>query len=66
MIPDHDTRVMSLRAGEIMGVYDNNAIKPLAALELEKEGNFNISSTLSANLHYINVNHRNDFLKIKM
>lgn len=24
MIPDHDTRVMSLRAGEIMGVYDNN------------------------------------------
>lgn len=65
MIPDHDTRVMSLRAGEIMGVYDNNAIKPLAALELEKEGNFNISSTLSANLHYINVNHRNDFLKNK-
>lgn len=65
MIPDHDTRVLALRSGEIMGVYDNNAIKPLSALELKKEKGFEVSSTLSANIHYINVNHRNEFLAKK-
>lgn len=65
MIPEHDTRVMALRTGEIKGVYDNHAIKPLSALELKKEENFNVSSTLSANINYINVNHKKSFLANK-
>lgn len=63
MIPEHDTRVLALRSGEIMGVYDNNAIKPLSALELKND--FEVSSTLSANIHYININHQNEFLAQK-
>lgn len=55
MIPEHDTRIAALRSGEIQGVYDNKAIQPLACKELEKEG-FNISSKLSANIHYLQVN----------
>ncbi len=55
MIPDHDTRVAALRSGEIQAVYDNRAIQPLACKELEKEG-FNISSQISANIHYLMLN----------
>jgi peptide/nickel transport system substrate-binding protein len=59
VIPDHETRVMAMRAGEIQGVYDNNAIQPLAAKELVAHGGFSASSSLSANIHYIGINTKN-------
>lgn len=59
MIPDHETRVAALRSGEIMGVYDNNAILPQSAKELEQSGDFNASSSISANIQYLNINNRN-------
>lgn len=55
MIPEHDTRIATLRSGEMQSVYDNKAIQPLACKELEKKG-FHISSKLSANIHYLQVN----------
>lgn len=65
MIPEHDTRVAALKSDEIQGVYDNKAIQPLAAKELEKTGDFNISSTLSANIHYLQVNNAKEPFKNK-
>lgn len=58
MIPDHDTRVAALRSGEVQGLYDNGAIQPLAAKELEATGNFNISSAISANIQFIGLNQK--------
>lgn len=65
MIPEHDTRVAALKSDEIQGVYDNKAIQPLAAKELEETGKFDISSTLSANIHYLQVNNAKEPLKNK-
>jgi peptide/nickel transport system substrate-binding protein len=59
VIPDHETRMAALRAGEIQGVYDNNAIQPLSAKELVDTGNFTASAALSANIHYMGVNTSN-------
>lgn len=59
VIPEEETRVAALRSGEIQGVYDNNAITPLSAVELEEEGSYTLSSTLSANIYYIAVNNEN-------
>ena len=59
IIPDHETRIAALRSGEIMGVYDNNAILPQSAKELGEAGGFVVSSALSANIQYLNVNNQN-------
>ncbi len=58
MIPEHDTRIAALRSGEVQGLYDNGAIQPLAAKELEETGDYNISSTISANIHFIGLNQK--------
>lgn len=58
MIPDHDTRIAALRSGEVQGLYDNGAIQPLAAKELEENGEYDISSTISANIHFLGLNQK--------
>jgi peptide/nickel transport system substrate-binding protein len=59
VIPDDDARILALRSGEIVGVYDNNAIQALAAQELEATGEFTVSTAVSANIRYVAVNNRN-------
>jgi peptide/nickel transport system substrate-binding protein len=59
VIPDEDARILALRSGEIVGVYDNNAIQSLAAQELESTKEFTVSAAISANIRYMGVNNKN-------
>jgi len=55
-IPDPNTRVSALRAGEIQGVLDLGAIQPAAVQALTRGGDFQESSAPIAITHYIFVN----------
>ncbi|NPV70448.1 MAG: hypothetical protein HPY55_07385 [Firmicutes bacterium] len=56
VIPDPETRLAALRAGEIMGVMDLGAIQPAHTRELSREGRFAFSSAPSTITHYIMTN----------
>lgn len=55
-IPDPNTRVSALRAGEIHGVLDLGAVPPAAAKDLTRGGAFGESSAPTAITHYIFIN----------
>ncbi len=59
VIPDPDTRVAALKAGEIVGVMDLGAIPPEQAEELIKDEQFGASFTRSTVSHYIHPNGKN-------
>ena len=56
VIPDPDTRYSALKSEEVMGVIDLGAIQPVMAMELIKDGNFEISYSPSTITHYLIVN----------
>lgn len=56
VIPDPDTRVAALKAGEIYGVIDLGAIPPEYAEELLKDDRFEASTARSSISHYIHPN----------
>lgn len=65
-IPDAQTRVSALKAGEVMGLADNGAITMDAAKNLcDTDENFSMDSTPSHMTEYIMFNCNNEFLKDK-
>ena len=56
VIPDPDTRYSALKSEEVMGVIDLGAIQPVMAMELIKDGEFEISYSPSTITHYLIVN----------
>lgn len=56
VIPDPDTRLAALKAGEIFGVMDLGAIPPEQAQELTKDDRFELSVTRSTISHYVHPN----------
>lgn len=62
-IPDAQTRVSALKAGEVMGLADNGAITMDAAKNLcDTDENFSMDSTPSHMTEYIMFNCKNEFL----
>ena len=59
VIPDPDTRLAALKAGEIFGVMDLGAIPPEQAQELAKDDRFELSVTRSTISHYLHPNGKN-------
>ena len=56
VIPDHDTRFSALKAGEILGVMDLNAIPAALAVELKGNPDFAISTTKSTMTRFLVLN----------
>lgn len=56
VIPDADTRFSALKAGEIMGVIDLNAIPTALAVQLEGDDNFAITTTKSTMIRFLTLN----------
>ncbi|WP_180270757.1 ABC transporter substrate-binding protein [Sporanaerobium hydrogeniformans] len=56
VIPDADTRFSALKAGEIMGVIDLNAIPAALAVELEGSEDFALTTTKSTMIRFLAVN----------
>jgi len=56
VIPDPDTRLAALKAGEIAGVMDLGALPPEQARELLKDERFGVSHTASTISHYLHPN----------
>lgn len=56
VIPDADTRFSALKAGEIFGVMDLNAIPATLAMELKDDKDFAITSTKSTMIRFLGVN----------
>lgn len=55
-IPSPDVRYSALKAGEIDGVLDLNAIPPVLAEELRKDSNFEISTNKSTMIRFLAMN----------
>lgn len=55
-IPDVNTRYSALKAGEIMGVIDLNAMTPSLAVELVKDPDFAITATNSTMIDFLCLN----------
>lgn len=55
-IPSADVRYSALKAGEILGVLDLNAISPVLAEELKTEKNFFVSTNKSTMLRFLALN----------
>ena len=62
-IPDPDTRLSAMKAGEIMGVMDLGAIPPEQANELAKDNRFALSAEKSTITHYLHPNGKNSIFK---
>ena len=56
VIPDGDTRFSALKAGEILGVLDLNAIPPSLAVELKDSSDFALTTTKSTMIRFLAVN----------
>ncbi len=56
VIPDADTRFAALKAGEIMGVIDLNAIPASLAAELEGNDNFAVAAAKSTMIRFLCLN----------
>ena len=56
VIPDADTRFSALKAGEILGVIDLNAIPASLAVELEGDDDFAITTTKSTMIRFLTLN----------
>lgn len=56
VIPDGDTRFSALKAGEILGVLDLNAIPPSLAVELKDSSDFALTTTKSTMIRFLGVN----------
>lgn len=55
-IPNADVRYAALKAGEIMGVLDINAIPPFLAEEIQKDDRFAVSSNKSSMIRFLHLN----------
>ncbi len=55
-IPNADVRYAALKAGEVMGVLDINAIPPFLAEEIKKDDRFAISSNKSSMIRFLHLN----------
>lgn len=56
VIPDADTRFSALKAGEILGVMDLNAIPASLAVELKDQSQFALTTTKSTMIRFLGVN----------
>lgn len=58
-IPNADVRYAALKAGEILGVLDINALPPFLATELAKDSRFEISTNKSGMIRFLALNGTN-------